>query len=135
MRIAFIYFGNKKILEELIAGLSSVLLSSGHELRVIKVVKEIGESNLLPYNFIFIGCPVISIFKGQLPSELVHYIHKCTGLERKKSIVLVVPRLMGNQKTLKNLMKLLESKGSLVVDFQEIKNVPRAIELLASRIK
>ena len=135
MKVIFIYSGKKKIMEALIIALSSTLPAVGHELKVINAEKELGESNLLPYDFVLVGCPVVNIFKGDLPPELVNYIQRCTGLERKKSVVMVIPRLMGNEKTLKNLMKLLESKGSFVIDFREIRNVARDSALLASRIK
>lgn len=135
MKVVLIYYGKEKIIEKLITALSSTIPAAGHELTVINAEKELGESNLLPYDFILVGCTVINMFKGDLPSELVNYIQRCTGLERKKSVAFVIPRLMGNEKTLKNMMKLLESKGSFIIDFREIRNIARESELLASRIK
>ena len=115
--------------------ISSVIERKGNELKVIKAERGINAGNLLSYEFIFVGCPVLSMFKGKLPSELIDYIKRCTGLERKKTVVFIIPRLMGNDKTLKNLMSLLESKGSFIIDFKQIRDIDKDSELLASRLK
>jgi len=135
LRAALIYGGNDKKLELFVKKISSVIERKGNELKVIKVERGIAAGNLLPYEFIFVGCPVSSMFKGKLPSELIGYIKRCTGLERKKAIAVIIPRLMGNDKTLKNLMSLLESKGSFIIDFKQIKDIDKDSELLASRLK
>ena len=135
MRAALIYSGENKKLELFVKKISSVIERKGNELKVIKAERRTVNCNLLSYEFIFIGCPVSSMFKGKLPSELIDYIKRCAGLERKKTIAFIIPRLMGNDKTLKNLMSLLESKGSFVVDFKQIRDIDKDSELLASRLK
>jgi hypothetical protein len=82
-----------------------------------------------------VGCPVIGFFRGKLPSEFINYINKCSGLERKKSIVFIIPGLIGNDKTLKNLMSVLEKKGSFVIDFLQIKDPDKDSKLLISHLK
>lgn len=135
MRVVFIYSGENAKLALFIKKISSVIEGKGNELKVIKAKRGINAGNLLPYEFIFVGCPVSSMFKGKLPSELLDYIKRCAGLERKKTIAFIIPRLMGNDKTLKNLMSLLESKGSFVIDFKQIRDIDKDSELLASRLK
>lgn len=135
MRAALIYGGDDKKLELFTKKIFSAIERKGNELKVIKVERGVTAGNLLPYEFIFVGCTVLSLFKGELPSELTDYIKRCTGLERKKTIAFIIPRLMGNEKTLKNLMKLLESKGSFIIDFRQIRDVDKDSELLASRMK
>ena len=135
MRAALIYGGDDKKLELFTKKIFSAIERKGNELKVIKVGRGITAGNLSPYEFIFVGCPVLSMFKGKLPSELIDFIKRCAGLERKKTIAFVIPRLMGNDKTLKNLMSLLESKGSFVVDFRQIRDLDKGSELLASRMK
>jgi len=115
--------------------ISSVVERKGNELKVIKAERGIVNCNLLPYEFVFVGCPVSSMFKGKLPSELIDYIKRCAGLERKKTIAFIIPWFMGNDKTLKNLMSLLESKGSFIIDFKQIRDIDKDSELLASRLK
>ena len=135
MRAALIYGGDDKKLELFAKKIFSAIERKGNELKVIKVERGITVGNLSPYEFIFVGCPVLSMFKGKLPSELTDFIKRCAGLERKKTITFIIPRLIGNDKTLKNLMSLLESKGSFIVDFRQIRDIDKDSELLASRLK
>ena len=135
MRAALIYGGDDKKLELFTKKIFSAIERKGNELKVIKVERGITAGNLSPYEFIFVGCPVLSMFKGKLPSELINYIKQCAGLERKKTIAFIIPQLIGNDKTLKNLMSLLESKGSFIVDFRQIRDIDKDSELLASRLK
>ena len=135
MRVALIYGGESKKLELFVKRISSVIEKKGNELKVIKAERGLVNCNLLPYEFVLVGSPVSSMFKGKLPSELIGYIKRCTGLERKKTIAFIIPWFMGNDKTLKNLMSLLESKGSFIVDFKQIRDIDKDSELLASRLK
>jgi len=135
LRVALIYGGDDKKLELFTKKIFSAIERKGNELKVIKVGRGITAGNLSPYEFIFVGCPVLSMFKGKLPSELINYIKQCAGLERKKTIAFIIPQLIGNDKTLKNLMSLLESKGSFIVDFRQIRDIDKDSELLASRMK
>lgn len=115
--------------------ISSVIERKGNELKVIKAERGIVNCNLLPYEFVLVGCSVSSMFKGKLPSELIGFIKRCAGLERKKTIAFIIPWFMGNDKTLKNLMSLLESKGSFIIDFKQIRDIDKDSELLSSRLK
>ncbi|MBU1036074.1 hypothetical protein KKB17_04685 [bacterium] len=135
MRAALIYDGENKKLELFVKRISSVIERKGNELKVIKAERGATACSLLPYEFVLVGCPVSSMFKGKLPSKLIDYIKRCAGLERKKTIAFIIPRLIGNDKTLKNLMGLLESKGSFIVDFKQIRDIDKDSELLASRLK
>ena len=135
LRAALIYSGDDKKLELFAKKIFSAIERKGNELKVIEIARGITDVNLFPYEFVFVGCPVSSMFKGKLPSELTDYIKRCTGLERKKTVAFIIPRLMGNDKTLKNLMSLLESKGSFVIDFKQIRDIDKDSELLASRLK
>ena len=135
MRAALIYGGESKKLELFVKKISSVIEKKGNELKAIRAERGTVNYSLLPYEFILVGCPVSSMFKGKLPSELIDYIKRCAGLERKKTIAFIIPWFMGNDKTLKNLMSLLESKGSFIVDFKQIRDIDKDSELLSSRLK
>jgi len=134
VRAALIYSGKNKKLELFIEKLFSAIEKKGNELKIIKAERGAMACNLLPYDLVFVGCLVISFLKGKLPSELIDYIKKCVGLEKKKTIAFIIPKLTGNDKTLKNLMALLESKGSFVIDFIQIKDIDKDSKLLASRL-
>jgi len=135
LRAILIYGGDDKKLELFAKKIFSAIERKGNELKVIKIGRGITAGNFAPYEFIFVGCPVLSVFKGKLPSELVDFVKRCAGLERKKTIAFIIPQLMGNDKTLKNLMSLLESKGSFIIDFKQIRDIDKDSELLASRMK
>jgi len=135
LRAALIYSGESKKLELFVKKIFFTIERKGNELKVIKAERGIVNCNLLSFEFIFVGCPVSSMFKGKLPSELIDYIKRCAGLERKKTIAFIIPWFMGNEKTLKNLMGLLESKGSFIIDFRQIRDIDKDSELLASRLK
>lgn len=135
MRAALIYSEENKKLELFVKKISSVIERKGNELKVIKAERGIVNCNLLPYEFVLVGCSVSSMFKGKLPFELIGFIKRCAGLERKKTIAFIIPWFMGNDKTLKNLMSLLESKGSFIIDFKQIRDIDKDSELLASRLK
>ncbi|MEA2021540.1 MAG: hypothetical protein U9N08_03615 [Candidatus Caldatribacteriota bacterium] len=135
MRVALIYNGENRKLDLFIKELFSVFKINGDELKVFKAERNSTANYFSSYDFILTGCPVISFFRGKLPSELTDYIQKCSGLERKKSIVFIIPRLIGNDKTLKNLMSLLEKKGSFVIDFLQIKDPDKDSKLLISHLK
>jgi len=134
VRAALIYSGENKKLELFVEKLFSAIEKKGNELKIIKAERGAMACNLLPYDLVFVGCLVISFLKGKLPSELIDYIKKCVGLEKKKTIAFIIPKLTGNDKTLKNLMALLESKGSFVIDFIQIKDIDKDSKLLASRL-
>jgi len=135
LRVALIYNGENRKLDLFIKELFSVFKRNGDELKVFKAERNSTANYFSSYDFILAGCPVISFFRGKLPSELTDYIQKCSGLERKKSIVFIIPRLIGNDKTLKNLMSLLEKKGSFVIDFLQIKDPDKDSKLLISHLK
>jgi len=135
LRAALIYAGDNKKLELFVKKILSIVERKGNELKVIEAERGTMACNLLPYDLVFVGCPVISTFKGKLPSELIDYIKRCTGLERKRTIAFIIPWFMGNDKTLKNLMSLLESKGSFIIDFKQIRDIDKDSNLLASRLK
>ena len=135
MRVVLIFGGRNKKLEVFIKELYSIFQKRGNELKVLRAEKGISSYNFLSYDFILVGCPVTSFFKGKIPLELMDYIKKCSGLERKKSIVFVIPKLFGNDRTIKNLMSLLENKGSFVIDFLQVRDIIRDSKLLISHLK
>jgi len=135
LKAVLIYGGENKKLELFVKKISSVIERKGNELKVIKAERGIVNCNFLPYELVLVGCPVSNMFKGKLPSELIDYIKRCTGLERKKTIAFIIPRLIGNDKALKNLMSLLESKGSFIIDFKQIRDIDKDSDLLASSLK
>ncbi|HEC91643.1 MAG TPA: hypothetical protein ENI51_01395 [Candidatus Atribacteria bacterium] len=107
MRAALIYGEDDKKLELFAKKLFSAIERKGNKLKIIKVEKGITAGNLLPYEFIFVGCSVSSLFKGKLPSELTDYIKRCNGLERKKDHCFYYSAVNGQWKNLKEFNEFI----------------------------
>ena len=63
------------------------------------------------------------------------YLQRSSGMERKRAAVFIIPKFIGNEKTLKNLMSMFEKKGSFVMDFLQIKSPEKDSKLLFSHLK
>lgn len=135
MRAALIYFGENKKLELFIKIFSNLFERSENELKVFKVERSSNADNFSSFDFILAGCPVINSFKGKVPKELDIYLQRSSGMERKKAAVFIIPKFIGNEKTLKNLMSMFEKKGSFVMDFLQIKSPEKDSTLLFSHLK
>jgi len=135
MRAAFIYFDENKKINSLKELLHQLFEQYGNELKIFKVNRDSKPGNFSSFDFILAGCPGTNSFIGKIPLELKLYLQKSFGLERKKSIVFITPKIIGNEKMLKNLMSLLEKKGSFVIDFLQIKIPEKDSKLLFSHLK
>ena len=135
LRAALIYFGENKKLDLFIKMLVNLFEKSENELKVFKVERSSNADNFSSFDFILAGCPVINSFKGKVPKELDMYLQRSSGMERKKAAVFIIPKFIGNEKTLKNLMSVLEKKGSFVIDFLQIKSPEKDSTLLFSHLK
>lgn len=135
MRAALIYFGENKKLDLFIKMLVNLFERSENELKVFKVERSSNADNFSSFDFILAGCPVINSFKGKVHKELDIYLQRSSGMERKKAAVFIIPKFIGNEKTLKNLMSMFEKKGSFVMDFLQIKSPEKDSKLLFSHLK
>ena len=135
MRAALIYSGENKKMDTFKALLLRLFEHHGNELKVFKANQDSKPNNFSSFDFVLTGCSGTNSFKGRIPLGLKIYLQKSFGLERKKSIVFIVPKIIGNEKMLKNLMSILEKKGSFVIDFLQIKNPKKDSELLFSHLK
>lgn len=106
--------------------ISSAIQSKGDEVKEVKAERGGGVTSLFIYDLIYVGSPVLGFWGGKFPEPLASYIKNSSGLEGKKTAVFVTPRAIGVTRTLKRIMKLLEEKGSIVIAFRTIKNLPQA---------
>ena len=119
MKTAIIYVKGYRRLERIVNTLSQTLQRGGHSVDLFAV----GTSGEQPVSFrrydrVYVGSPVLGYFRGRIPAELAAYLQKAMGLDRPKTAVFVSKRLLGNTKTTKTIMAMLEHHGSQVVDFE-----------------
>jgi len=113
-------------MKAIVEAISSVIQSKGDEVKEVKAERGGGVMSLFIYDLIYVGSPVLGFWGGKFPEPLASYIKNSSGLEGKKTAVFVTPRVIGVTRTLRRIMKLLEGKGSIVIAFRTIKNLPQA---------
>ena len=127
MRALIVYSGQSRRIQAIVEAISSVIQSKGDEVKEVKAERGSGATtSLFIYDLVYVGSPVLGFWGGKFPEPLASYIKNSSGLEGKKTVVFVTPRVIGVTRTLKRIMKLLEEKGSIVIAFRTIKNLPQA---------
>ncbi|MCD6257487.1 hypothetical protein J7J45_05435 [Candidatus Aerophobetes bacterium] len=126
MRVMVIYSSQSKKFDSLAEVMSATLQSKGHQVEKIKVERAGRIPSLFAYDLVFVGSPVEGFWGGKFSEELSNFIGKCVGFEGKKSAVFVYPKTFGTGKAMKRIMRRLEEKGSIVIDFRSIKNKSEA---------
>ncbi len=134
MKTAIIYVKGYRKLERMVQVLSQTLQQSGHTVDLFGVNIHEQPGSFRRYDRVYVGSPVVGYFRGRIPAELTAYLQKALGLDRAKTAVFVTKRLLGNSKTTKTVMALLESQGSQVVDFEFVGNRADA-ERFAKRLR
>lgn len=126
MRALIVYSGQSRRMQAIIKAISSTIQNKGDEVKEVKAERGGEVTSLFIYDLVYIGSPVLGFWGGKFPEPLASYIKNSSGLEGKKTVVFVTPRAIGATRTLKRIMKLLEEKGSIVIAFRTIKNLPQA---------
>ncbi len=128
MRVILIYSSNSRKFDMLAETIFSNLQRLGNQGKMVKVARGESPVSLFAYDLIFVGSPVLGFWGGKFSQELSSYLKQCTGFQGKKSAVFVFPKLLGTVKATKRLMQELENKGSIVIDFRQIKKKSEAQE-------
>ncbi len=134
MKVAIMYSPQHQKLELAARTLGRKLESSGHRVEYLPIAKTDRPKSVRSYDFVYLGSVAEGTFGGKIPVEVSEYIKQCRGFEHTKSGAFMLKRLMGNSKGLRRLMGVLESTGSMVMDFQLIGSHTDA-EALAKRLK
>ena len=93
-----------------------------------------GPINVIPYDLVCIGSPVVGFFGGKVAADISEAIPRFNRLDGKRTIAFVTPKLFGTDKSLRALMGLAESEGANVFDFLAIRNAEDA-QTLAQRAR
>ena len=134
MKVAIIYSPKHKKLEAAAKNLGQTLEKNGHRVDYMRIEKSDRPFSVTRYNFVYLGSAPEGTFGGKVPVEVSEYVKQCRGFQSVKSAAFMLKGLMFNAKGLRRLMGVLESAGSIVMDFQTISSNADAIAL-ANRLK
>lgn len=135
MRVAFVYLGKDKSIQQITRNMGSIFEKLGHTVKNVEIEGVSSPINLRPYDVIFIGSSVTSAFGGKISQEVINFLKGAVGMEGKKTVAYVRPSMFGTDKALRRLMANMESTGAFVIDFQAIKSGKDAQLLLDRQLK
>ena len=133
MRVLILYGGEGGRIGAMTKVISSTIRSRGHEVDEARVESSRRITSFFVYDVVYVGSQVVGMWGGKLSSTLASYLRDCSGLEGKKAVVFVTPKLFGTGKAIKKIMNFLEEKGGIVVDFASLRK-PSEAEDLAKKI-
>ena len=106
----------------------------GHHVDYVHIEKSDRPMSVNRYDYVYLGSMPEGTFGGKIPIEVTEFVKQCRGIQNAKSVAFMTKGLMFNTKGLRRLMEVLESAGSLVMDFQIIISNADA-ERLAQRLQ
>jgi flavorubredoxin len=134
MKVAVMYSPKHKKLEAFAKVLGQSLEKGGHRVDYVHIEKNDRPVSVNRYDYVYLGSVPEGTFGGKIPIEVTEFVKQCRGIQHAKSAAFMTKGLMFNTKALRRLMEVLESTGSLVMDFQLIISNTDA-ERLAQRLK
>lgn len=133
MRVLVLYAGEGRRIQAAAKIISSTIRSRGHEVEDVRAENPSRTTSLFAHDLVYVGSQVTGTWGGKFSPALTSYLRECAGLEGKKAVVFVTPKLFGTGKAMKRIMSLLEEKGSIVIDFGSLRKSSEAKDL-AKRI-
>jgi menaquinone-dependent protoporphyrinogen IX oxidase len=134
MKIVIIYSPQHRKLEAAAKVLGQALQKDGHLVDYLHVGKSDRPVSVRRYDFVYLGSVATGSFGGKVPVEVSEFVKQCRGFGHAKSAAFMLKKMLFNSKGLRRLMAVLESAGSVVVDFQIVAHTSD-VELLAKRLK
>ncbi len=133
MRIAVVYHAekNKTLLRDLAKGVARGLEAQGSTVEVINS-REFS-SRLTLFNYIVIGTEVTGTFGGAIPASLAKFLEATGPVGSKRSCAFIPAKGMRRQKSLLQLMKVMEKEGMFVTDF-DVLTSPEAAEVVGKKL-
>ncbi|GAK54491.1 hypothetical protein U14_05777 [Candidatus Moduliflexus flocculans] len=136
MKVAILYSPKHQKLEESAKFLGRALEEQGHRAELLPFGQSDRSHNLRSYDFLYLGSVAEGIIGSKIPADVVEALKPYRGLEGIHSGAFLLKSAFGfgNTKGLTRLMGLLESQGSIVMDFQLIQRQSDCTAL-AKRLK
>ncbi|MFY9303379.1 MAG: hypothetical protein WBH59_06365 [Atribacterales bacterium] len=135
MRVAFIHSSKDKRVANLARYMVGIFEKEGWTVKVIEAEDTTSPVSLRPFDLIFVGSQVLSLWGGKISQEVVNFLQGASGMEGKRAVAYVRPNLFGTDKALKKLMSKMESQGAFVVDFEALKGEKEAEDLVKRHLK
>ena len=98
-------------LKALAEGLSQGLQGQGHTVDIINIYTE--QARLTLYDYILIGSEPVSTFSAAIPEALKKYLAGAGTVSGKRCFAFI-PGCLRKNKTLHNLMRIMESEGMML---------------------
>ena len=112
MRVAVVYFSNKKHrkLSALAGALAEGLRSQGHQVDIIDGDLDVN-AKLTVYKYIAVGVESLNFFGGKIPSGTSLFLSDSGLIRGKRSYAFMLRSSLRLQKSLNNLMHVMEQEG------------------------
>ena len=135
MRVAFVHSSKDKRVVRLANHMVNLFEKGGWTVKVIEAGSSTAPVSLRPFDLIFVGSQVSSLWGGKISQEVVNFLQGARGMEGKKAVAYVRPNLFGTDKALKRLMSKMEAQGAFVIDFEALKGEREAEDLVKRHLK
>lgn len=136
MKVAIMYAPTPQSLEQSARALGRALEENGHRVEYLPMGKNDRPRSMKTYDFFYLGSVAEGVFGSKIPAAVAEYLKQLRGVEGTKSAAFLMKSALGlgNTKGLRRLMGILESAGSMVMDFQLIGGQADC-DALAQRLK
>jgi flavorubredoxin len=119
MKVAVVFFasGNSRLIASYAQELAKGIESQGYQVDVIDGMKD-ENKKLAIYQYLAVGTEQISLF-GKIHEKIAHFLASMGNVSGKRTFAFVAKKLVGEQRALLRLMKILEKEG-MFIKFSEI---------------
>ena len=122
MKVAILYSPKHQKLDQSAKFLGRALEEQGHRVELLPFGQSDRPHNLRNYDFLYLGSVPEGLLGSKIPADVTEALKSVRGIEGMHSgaFLMKTPLGFGNTKGLRRLMGILESQGSIVMDFQLI---------------
>ncbi len=136
MKVAIMYSPKHQKLDQFAKTLGRALEQQGHRVEHLPFGQNDRTRSLRNFDFLYVGSVTEGLLGSKIPADVTESLKQCRGIEGMHSGAFLMKSAFGfgNAKGLRRLMGILESLGSIVMDFQLIRGQSDC-DALAKRLK
>lgn len=134
MRVAVAFFGSSRsrAISAIAEGLKAGIESQGHQVDLIDWDRAV-DVRLTVYEYVAIGCPVVSPFGGKIP-EVQERLSAARIMTGRKAFVFVPRAVFGATRALRRMMDAVEREGVFLRFSEVLRSVDEA-RAVGARLK